>query len=113
MKKLFQAVAGIIFLSTTIALAGPAFDVVSIDRDRILEAASHALTFEPLTITKYHAKLSTGGPHDYYSNGDYWWPNPNTTNGLPYVQRDGQSDTNNFNEDRDCVRKLDSAVAVL
>ena len=113
MKKLFQAVAGIIFLSTTIALAGPAFDVASIDRDRILEAASHALTFEPLTITKYHAKLSTGGPHDYYSNGDYWWPNPNTTNGLPYVQRDGQSDTNNFNEDRDCVRKLDSAVAVL
>ena len=113
MKKLFQAAAGIIFLSTTIALAGPAFDVVSIDRDRILEAASHALTFEPLTITKYHAKLSTGGPHDYYSNGDYWWPNPNTTNGLPYVQRDGQSDTNNFNEDRDCVRKLDSAVAVL
>ena len=114
MKKLFQAAAGIVFLSTTMmALAGTTLDVAGIDRDRILAAASNVLTLEPLTITKYHAKLSTGGPHDYYSNGDYWWPNPDTTNGLPYVQRDGQTDPANFNEDRDCVRKLDSAVAVL
>ncbi|HXC99811.1 MAG TPA: alginate lyase family protein, partial [Verrucomicrobiae bacterium] len=88
-------------------------NVASLDRDRILAAASNVLMLEPLTITKYHAALSTGGPHDYYSNGDYWWPNPDTTNGLPYVQRDGQTDTNNFNKDRDCVRQLDSAVAVL
>lgn len=114
MKKLFQAAAGIVFLSATMmALAGTTLDVAGIDRDRILAAASNTLTLEPLTITRYHAKLSTGGPHDYYSNGDYWWPNPDTTNGLPYVQRDGQTDPANFNEDRDCVRKLDSAVAVL
>ena len=108
----FKLFAGMIVFSATMATAA-SLDVASLDRDRILAAASSVLTLEPLTITKYHAALSTGGPHDYYSNGDYWWPNPNTTNGLPYVQRDGQTDTNNFNEDRDCVRQLDSAVAVL
>jgi hypothetical protein len=108
----FQLLTGIIVLSATATVAA-SLDVASLDRDRILTAARNMLTLEPLTITKYHAALSTGGPHDYYSNGDYWWPNPDTTNGLPYVQRDGQTDTNNFNEDRDCVRQLDSAVAVL
>jgi hypothetical protein len=108
----FQLASGIVVLSATATLAA-GLDVANLDRDRILAAASNVLTLEPLTITKYHAALSTGGPHDYYSNGDYWWPNPKTTNGLPYVQRDGQSNPNNFNEDRDCVRQLDSAVAVL
>ena len=56
---------------------------------------------------------SEGDPHDFYSNGDYWWPNPNTTNGLPYVQRDGQSNPNNFVEHRRCVMSLRDAVAVL
>jgi hypothetical protein len=108
----FQFLAGIIVLSATATVAA-GLDLASLDRDRILAAASNVLMLKPLTITKYHAALSTGGRHDYYSNGDYWWPNPNTTNGLPYVQRDGQSNPNNFNADRDCVRQLDSAVAVM
>src|SRR5437868_6138387 len=33
----------------------------------------------------------SGDKHDYMSMGTYWWPNPNTTNGLPYVRRDGQA----------------------
>jgi len=28
-------------------------------------------------------------PHDYVSVGTYWWPNPDTADGLPYVKRDG------------------------
>ena len=90
MKKIvsavFQIVFGLFLLSAT-APAAPALDIAVLDHDRILNAASNALTLAPLTITDFHAALSTGGPHDYYSNGDYWWPNPNTTNGLPYVQR--------------------------
>ncbi len=72
------------------------FDVAAIDHDRILKAAGEALTVEPITITKYRAKLSEGGPNDFYSNGDYWWPNPDTTNGLPYVKRDGQIESRQF-----------------
>src|SRR5437867_202901 len=56
-------------------------DVAAIDRDRILKAANAALTLEPVTISKFHARLSEGGSNDFYSNGDYWWPDPSKTNG--------------------------------
>jgi hypothetical protein len=94
-------------------MAGPAFSVADIDHDRILEAASNALAQPPITITKYRAKLSEGGIHDFYSNGDYWWPNPKTTNGLPYISLDGKSNPSNFNKHRDCLRQLHDAVAAL
>lgn len=35
-------------------------------------------------------KAESGDPHDYMSMGPYWWPNPNTENGLPYIQKDGE-----------------------
>jgi len=88
-------------------------DVAAIDRARILKAANTALKQEPITITGFRAKLSEGGPQDFYSNGDYWWPNPNTTNGLPYVQRDGQSNPGNFIAHRQCVNSLRDAVSAL
>lgn len=32
----------------------------------------------------------SGNIHDFYSLSRYWWPNPNTKSGLPYVSRDGR-----------------------
>jgi hypothetical protein len=101
------------FFVTTTLLAAPAFDVAAIDRERILKAAAAAMSLEPVAITTLRAKLSDGGPNDFYSNGDYWWPNPNTTNGLPYVQRDGQTNPENFTAHRQAVRQLSDAVAAL
>src|SRR4051812_32496976 len=69
-------------------------DVAAIDRERILRLAAVAMKLEPITITAFHATLSEGGTNDFYSNGDYWWPNPDTTNGLPYVKRDGETNPN-------------------
>jgi hypothetical protein len=40
----------------------------------------------------------SGNRNDYYSTGPYWWPNPDTDDGLPYVRRDGE-----FNPERDRV----------
>ena len=88
-------------------------NVAEIDRGRILKAADAALTLEPVTITRFRATLSEGRANDFYSNGDYWWPNPNTTNGLPYIQRDGQTNPENFVEHRRCLVKLRDAVAAL
>jgi Alginate lyase len=93
--------------------AKPALDVARIDRARILKAAEAALTLEPITITRFRAPLSQGGPNDFYSNGDYWWPDPTKTNGLPYIQRDGQSNPDNFDQHRRCVAQLRDAVAAL
>ena len=32
----------------------------------------------------------SGNPNDYWHPAPYWWPNPKTRDGLPYVRRDGQ-----------------------
>jgi hypothetical protein len=88
-------------------------DVARIDHDRILNEACNALALGPITITKYRAELSEGGPNDFYSNADYFWPNPKTTNGLPYINHDGLSNPGNFNKHRDCIRQLSDAIAAL
>lgn len=90
-----------------------ATDVAAIDRGRILKAADAALRIDPLSITKYKSPLSDGGPNDFYSNGDYWWPDPSKPNGLPYIQRDGQTNPENFDQHRMMVRQLRDAVAAL
>jgi hypothetical protein len=88
-------------------------DLPGIERGRTLKAADKALGLEPVTITKFKAALSEGGPNDFYSNGDYWWPDPAKPGGLPYVQRDGQSNPNNFVQHRQCIAQLRDAVAAL
>ena len=42
----------------------------------ITQNAEQALSHPIRHITDAAAPLSEGGPHDYYSNGDYWWPDP-------------------------------------
>lgn len=32
----------------------------------------------------------SGDYHDYVSLSPYWWPNPDTADGLPYIRRDGE-----------------------
>lgn len=88
-------------------------DVAAIDRERIVKAAKAGLTMPPVSITRFRAKLSEGGPNDFYSNGDYWWPDPSKPDGLPYIQRDGQTNPENFNQHRAAVRQLGDAVAAL
>ena len=88
-------------------------DIAAIDRGRILKAADAALDLEPITITRYPAKLSQGGPHDFYSNADYFWPDPAKPDGLPYINRDGESNPNNFFQHRIAMRQLRDAVAAL
>ena len=109
----FTLLAGWLLLITTAGGVEPAINVAAIDRDRILKAAAAALQQEPVTITTFPAKLSEGGLHDFYSNGDYFWPNTNTSSGLPYVNRDGQTNPNNFIAHRQVIRKLGDAVTAL
>lgn len=87
--------------------------VARIDRARILGLAGEALKLNPPAITDYRATNSAGGPHDFFSQADYAWPNPTNKNGLPYVQYDGRTDTNNFEEHRMAMRHMKDAVAAL
>lgn len=46
----------------------------------------------------------SGDPHDYYSLGTYWWPNPRRPKGLPYIRRDGHTNPQCQNNDTDTTR---------
>ncbi len=43
----------------------------------------------PTIVNKPMAPAS-GDRHDYLSLGKYWWPNPNTPDGTPYIRKDGK-----------------------
>jgi hypothetical protein len=90
-----------------------ALEVADFDRGRIFRGADQALEMAPVAITQFPAPLSQGGPHDFYSNGDYWWPDPNKPDGLPYIQRDGRSNPGNFTAHRMALRDMRDAVAAL
>jgi hypothetical protein len=96
-------------LATTKAFAAKqdsTYDLVArVDRARILAAADHALTEQPITVTAAHSKRSAGGLHDYFSEGDYWWPDPKNPGG-PYIRRDGFSDPANFDDHRAALIRL-------
>lgn len=76
------------------------------DKEFIIKKADEALLTPCLHITDAAAPNSSGSPHDYYSNGDYWWPNPDTPDGLPYIRRDGLSNPHNFNAHRLLLRRM-------
>ncbi len=88
-------------------------EIAEIDHERIVRLAEKALEMSPVAVTQYVAKLSEGGPHDFYSNGDYWWPDPKKKDGLPYIRRDGQSNPDNFFHHRLLLRKMRNAVTAL
>ena len=56
---------------------------------QLKQQADRALNQKPLTVVDGQTPPS-GDPHDYMSLSIYWWPNPNTPDGLPYVHRDGE-----------------------
>lgn len=79
--------------------ASERFDLYAIERPRVVKEAKRFLHERPVTITEFHSSRSAGGPHDYFSEGDYWWPNPKNPTG-PYIRRDGMSNPDNFTADR-------------
>ncbi len=87
--------------------------ILAEQRGQILKEAQRYLADEPVRITDAVAARSPGGPHDYYSNGDYWWPNPHTPDQLPFVRRDGESNPGNFQCHRKIMRKMRTGVATL
>lgn len=88
------------------------FDLAAEERSRVLKAADRDLKEEPVTITASHSSRSTGGAHEFFSEGDYWWPDPQNPGG-PYIQRDGESNPDNFVEHRRAMVRLSRIVPAL
>lgn len=52
--------------------------------------AKKALTSGPFSVTTKEVTPPSGDKHDYMSQAPYFWPDPKTANGLPYIRRDGE-----------------------
>lgn len=107
------------FLTSSAAVAGTSlhakdakFDVAAFDRPRVLRNAKSYLADPPATVTSAQSSRSAGGPHDFFSEGDYWWPDPKNPDG-PYLQRDGLTNPDNFVEHRKFLMKLSVQVPAL
>ena len=87
-------------------------NIAGIDRQRILTAAGKYLREKPITVTSFSSPRSAGGKHDYFSEGDYWWPDPKDPSG-PYIRRDGMSNPDNFNAHRHALIRLSVQVPSL
>lgn len=80
---------------------------------RLQQDADTALSLAPLSVMDKSAVPPSGDKHDYYSVGPYWWPNPDTEDGLPYVRRDGEVNPERENYDSEPLKRLIEAVDVL
>ncbi len=87
-------------------------DITVIERPRVIPAATQYLREAPITITSFQSTRSGGGVHDYFSEGDYWWPDPDNPKG-PYIQKDGLTNPNNFVGHRQALIRLSLQVPAL
>ncbi len=87
-------------------------ELIGIERSRVVAAADRYMREQPVTVTAVRAERSAGGPHDFFSEGDYWWPDPQHPDG-PYIRRDGETNPNNFVAHRDAMRALSQIVPAL
>ena len=79
-----------------------AFNLNEIERSRELKNANVYITEAPKTITSSFCERSTGSNHDFYSEGDYWWPDDKNPNG-PFIRKDGLTNPANFTEHREAL----------
>lgn len=93
-------------------LLHPRDKVSELERPRVCQAANDYLKERPKTIVSAPAPRSAGGPHDFYSEADYWWPDPRNPDG-PYIRRDGESNPANFTAHRELLIRLSLMVPAL
>lgn len=87
-------------------------DMMAVLKEQTLSHAAWALNQEPVTVTSSVSPRSAGGKHDFSSEGDYWWPDASNPDG-PYVQRDGQTNPDNFVEHRYAMIRLSQIIGAL
>jgi hypothetical protein len=119
-RRTFIALSTAAAALSTIRIAHAAkntnYDLVATqDRTRILRLAKQWLDEKPQTITAFPAPDSPNkppDPHDFFSESDYFWPNPANPTG-PYKEIDGKSNPDNFQGHRRAMIRLSQAMPAL
>src|SRR5262245_42945004 len=110
--KLATSLSLILFLISSAAAWQVGPRLCSLDAGRLLQTKSHlterdaalrpatealrrdadkALIAGPFSVTQKERTPPSGDKHDYLSLAPYWWPDPKSKDGLPYIRRDGET----------------------
>lgn len=81
--------------------------------ERVIMLAERDLTVERITVVDKPILAPSGDKHDYMSFGPYWWPNPESEDGLPYVRRDGETNPDSKKSDNTTMLKFTGAIETL
>jgi len=81
----------------------------------IIGEADASLGQAPLSVVEKTHVPPSGDKHDYYSVAPYYWPNPDTPNHLPYINRDGEVNPERFDHafDTSSLEKMSHEVTIL
>ncbi len=109
---LFTILLYIATFSATFAQNKFRVQTTAILKVQVLKEAEWAMQQKPITVTAESSPRSAGGKHDFFSEGDYWWPNPANPDG-PYVNRDGETNPNNFVAHRYAMIRFSEIVGAL
>jgi hypothetical protein len=107
-----KKILAFIVLILTFTNLSAQINVKEIDKSWVIPAADKFLNENPSTITDYSSPRSAGGKHDFFSEGDYWWPDSTNPTG-PYIQKDGMTNPDNFVMHRKVLMRLSIQVADL
>ncbi len=79
----------------------------------LINTAEEAVSAGPFSVVFDELIPPSGDKHDYASMGPYWWPNPDSIDGLPYIRRDGQVNPERINYDKIPMATLGETVSIL
>jgi len=80
---------------------------------KLRENAEEILSQKPVSVMDKEAIPPSGSKHDYYSVGPYWWPDPDTEDGLPYIRKDGIRNPEREKYDSPVLNTMADAVFTL
>lgn len=86
--------------------------VIKTLKAQVLKNAEWAMKQKPVTVTAESSNRSAGGKNDFFSEGDYWWPDPSNPDGS-YIQKDGMTNPENFVAHRLAMIRFSQIIGAL
>lgn len=81
---------------------------------KLKREADKFLDLSNLNVTTKIELPPSKDKHDFYSLSIYWWPNPKTSDGLPYIPKDGQPNPGRLKiKDLSNLIQISKAVKIL
>jgi Alginate lyase len=82
--------------------------------EALVTDADRALAMEPVSVVQKAVTPPSGDKHDYMSQAPYWWPDPGSADGKPYIRRDGERNPEiNRISDHDNFGRVTRSVSTL